>query len=269
MRHLASIWLALAFLASPLGPTASAQQRPLDAVEGDRIRIRAHLAQVEDELRAADTAHLDPAQRAARAEQIAQLRAYRMRGEFPHGSATQPGLLAPTFIDSEGRACAMGALVIASGHRDVAEAIARDQNHARVPAIVHPALGPWLEAHGMTLAEAARVQPTYCWERCRGDAGPAQPVCATTGTVYTSACVAECEREVVAGPASCDDAGMCTCPDAGASADAGSPDAAVPRLDAGPGGSVSPGGCSATHARGSAAWIVGIAIALGLIRRRR
>jgi len=258
-------------LAAVVAPPARAQQRPLGAVEADRIRIRAHLAEVEAELRAADTSHLDPAQRAARAEQIERLRAYRLRGDFPHGSAAQPGPRVPTFIDADGRACAMGALVIESGHREVAEAIARAQNHARVPEIAHPALGPWLEAHGMTLAEATRVQPTYCWERC-SDAGAGQPTCSTAGDVYTSACVAECEGATVAGPASCDDAGMCSCPDAGAPSDSGTPpglDAAVPTLDAGPPGAVSPGGCRATGAESGPGWLVGLAIAIVIASRRR
>lgn len=261
--------------------TALAQSSPLlDAVEGDRIRIRRHLETVEADLRAADVSHLGPEARAARARNLDRLHDYRLAGEFPHGRAEQPGMRVPTFIDAEGRACAMGFLVIESGHRDVALAIARAQNHAYVPEIVHPALGPWLLANGMTLTEAARVQPSYCFE-C-DDAG-LSPVCTASGNVYPSACLAECELETVTGPADCS-SGTCTCGDAGTPAtDAGTPtlDAgdepdAGARIDAGPpviredggdGRVVVRSGCSAAHGRGHAVWLVGLALALALRRR--
>lgn len=170
-------------------------------VAADRIRVSAHLERVEARLRTADVSHLSPAQRAARARNLDRLHAYRLRGEFPYGVATQPARLSPTFIDADGRACAMAYLVIESGHRDVAEAIARDQLHARVPEIRHPALGPWLVANGMTLEEATEVQPTYCFadgedggvlerEDCslRANAGAPAPDTGTTESSDGSGC---------------------------------------------------------------------------------
>lgn len=247
-----------------IAPAAHAQSRPLDAVEGDRLRITAHLERVEATLLAADISHLSAEQRAARARNVERLRAYRMRGEFPHGYAGQPGPRVPTFIDADGRACAMGQLVIESGHADVAEAIARAQNHARVPEITHRALAPWLVANGMTLEEATLVQPSYCFECAEpGD----QPVCGSDGHAYTAQCVAECEGVTAVGPASCTD-GVCTCDDAGTSADAGG----VTRIDGG-GGTVAPrdrGGCNAGGAgHESLPAALALVFVLASSRRRR
>jgi MYXO-CTERM domain-containing protein len=160
--------LALVLAFSPA--VAAAQSCAPEIVEADRERIRAHLERVENDLRNAEVSHLDGSQRSGRALAIERIREYRLRGEFPHGAADQPPGHVPTFIDAEGRACAMAQLVIESGHRDVAMAIARDENHARVPEITHPALGPWLDANGITLEEATRIQPWY--SRCNpGDGG--------------------------------------------------------------------------------------------------
>jgi hypothetical protein len=265
--------------------SASAQQRPLGFVEGDRVRITAHLTEVEAELRAADVSHLTDAQRAARLRGIDRLHDYRVRGEFPHGREGQPGPRVPTFIDADGRACAMGHLVIESGAADVAREIAESQNHARVPEIEHPALAGWLAANGMTLEEAARVQPSYCWEECP-DAGM-QAVCGSDGYAYMNACIAECEGVSIVGPATCT-GGSCTCPDGAVADDAGAPreDAAiadidagadrsdagtvVPRLDGGGGGTVAPtGGCAVDHGQSPGVWCFAALAMLVLARRRR
>lgn len=154
--------------------------------------------------------------------------------------------------------------MIESGHREVAEAIARDQNHARVPDITHPALGPWLQANGMTVAEATRVQPAYCW--C--DAGVADPVCDAEGQLFADPCTAECAGITATHPASCDEEGVCTCiSDAGT----GTPDAGVRAPDAGePADLVEQGcGCRIGQRTGGgplALALLGIAVVL---RRRR
>lgn len=196
----------------------SAQCAP-GVVEMDRARIRVHLAEVVTELRAAPVDHLSAEARAARATNIERLEAYAARGEFPHGSPDQPGVMVPTFIDAEGRPCAMAHLVIESGHREVAEEIARDELHAYVPDIRHPALRGWLEANGMTVAEAARVQPGYICA-CPVDAGSyCAPAIFCPGPDPCPAVLLPCTPPMGCsypmswhGPPSCDDAGVCTCP---------------------------------------------------------
>ena len=104
--------------------------------------------------------------------------------------------------------------------------------------------------------------------------------------MYESACLAECEGDVVVGPADCS-SGTCRCGDAGTpGTDAGTPtlDAGTPapdagaRIDGGPpliredggdGRVVVRSGCSAAHGRGDATWIAGVVIAIALLARRR
>jgi len=56
----------------------------------------------------------------------------------------------------------MAFLIAASGRGDIVDHIARHRNYALVPDLIdEPGLGDWLEAHGLTVAEAARIQPSY------------------------------------------------------------------------------------------------------------
>jgi hypothetical protein len=131
-----------------------------DLSEAEPIRIRKHLAQVESDLRAHPPQGLSPEQTEARARRLDDLHAYWLRGEFPQ-NPDYPDSLVPYFIDARGVACAVGQLVIASGHRDFAELIARTQNHAYIRDIADPGLAAWAEASGLTLEECARIQPSY------------------------------------------------------------------------------------------------------------
>lgn len=88
------------------------------------------------------------------------MHAYWLRGEFPQ-NPDYPDSLVPYFIDARGVACAVGQLVIASGHRDFAEFVARSQNHAYIRDIADPRLAAWAEASGLTLEECGRIQPSY------------------------------------------------------------------------------------------------------------
>lgn len=83
-----------------------------------------------------------------------------MRGEFPRNQDF-PGSLVPYFIDDRGVACAVGHLVIASGHGEIAETIRRTRNHAYIREIDDPRLSEWAASSGLTLEECARIQPGY------------------------------------------------------------------------------------------------------------
>ena len=131
-----------------------------DMSQPERIRIQGHLAQVEADLRAHTPAGLSPAQAEARRSRLDDLHAYRVRGVFPR-NRDFPDSLVPYFIDAQGIACAVGHLVIASGHREFAEHIRRTQNHAYIREISDPRLSEWAEASGLTLEECARIQPGY------------------------------------------------------------------------------------------------------------
>jgi len=123
-------------------------------------RIQAHLAQVERELLAADVSHFSPQQRANRLHHIAVLRQYRERGVFPHNHVSSERT--PVFIDEHDTHCAVGYLLAQSGHGELARRISNERNLARVPELAdEPELVAWLEKAGLSVAEAARIQPWY------------------------------------------------------------------------------------------------------------
>lgn len=165
--HAAAFPFALCalFAASPAAHTPYVHAKSyfesrVDVSEPERARIRKHLARVEADLRAHPPAGLSPAQAEARKRRLDDLHAYRLRGEFPR-NRDFPDSLVPYFIDDRGIACAVGHLVIASGHRGFAEHIRLTQNHAYIREIADPRLSQWAEASGLTLEECARIQPGY------------------------------------------------------------------------------------------------------------
>jgi len=126
----------------------------------EAARLRRHFAVVERELLGRDVSGLSSAQRAARAEQVRLLRRYAAEGRFPRNEYL-PGQV-PFFRDSRGNLCAMAFLIAASGRGDIVDHVARTRNNAYVPELAdEPGLAAWLDRHGLTLAEAARIQPAY------------------------------------------------------------------------------------------------------------
>lgn len=130
-------------------------------IDADIVRVREHLTRVEAELRAADVSALSSAQRAARERNVELLRGYRLAGIFPHNH-TVAGRLAPVFVDEHGTHCAVGYLIARSGRDDIVAHIRALRNNATVPELAdEPGLAAWLDRAGITLAEAARIQPAY------------------------------------------------------------------------------------------------------------
>ena len=128
---------------------------------GEVARIRAHFDSVERELLARDVAGLAPVARARRAEQIRVLAAYRERGIFPR-NRDFPGQLVPYFVDQDGVLCAVAHLLATSGRRDIVDRVAAAHNNVWVADLAgDTAFSAWLDAQGLTLAEAARIQVPY------------------------------------------------------------------------------------------------------------
>lgn len=128
---------------------------------GEVDRLRRHFATVEQELLARDVSGLSVEQRAARAEQVAVLRGYAARGVFPK-NRDFPGQMVPYFRDADNTLCAMAFLIAESGRRDIVDHVALTRNNAYVPELVdEPGLAEWLDRHGLSVAEAARIQPSY------------------------------------------------------------------------------------------------------------
>ncbi|CAA9332211.1 MAG: hypothetical protein AVDCRST_MAG68-2482 [uncultured Gemmatimonadetes bacterium] len=148
--------LSLAFIAP------AAQATPPDAAWRARetARIQAHLLGAERMMESRDVSRLSVSQREARGRALAALRRYREAGRFPHNHQ-RPGFT-PVFVDEHGTPCAMAYLIAESGSRALVRRVAATANLARIRELApDPELAAWLRANGMTVAEAARVQPAY------------------------------------------------------------------------------------------------------------
>jgi len=130
-------------------------------VRSEVARLRAHFDSVDTELRTRDVSHLSREQRANRAKHIAWLKEYRDDGRFPMNDKFLDQSV-PFFRDSQGTLCAMAYLVDRSGGGDIVDRIAKTRNNAYIPALTDDRdLVAWLEGSGLSVAEAARIQPAY------------------------------------------------------------------------------------------------------------
>ncbi|NOT07216.1 MAG: hypothetical protein HOP28_03330 [Gemmatimonadales bacterium] len=152
-----------------LGLVASADViAPMPEAPGHRAhlgsevrRLRAHFDSVQTELLESDIGMLRSGQRMSRARLLSWLQEYSDAGVFPINErfSDQP---VPIFRDRRGTLCAMAYLVARSGRLDIVDGIAKTDNLARIPDLAdNPKLYKWLDSVGLTLAEAARIQPTY------------------------------------------------------------------------------------------------------------
>ena len=147
---------------------------------GEGTRLRAHFAQLDRELQSRDVSHLTQAQRDARTTHIARLREYAAAGVFPRNTR-HPGEFVPYFVDDIGTRCAMAFLIEQSGAGDYVARIAARVNNAYIAEIaLDPELGAplvaWLDANGLSLDEAARIQPAYDGGGCCTIDDPEPPV---------------------------------------------------------------------------------------------
>src|SRR5947207_9566104 len=111
---------------------------------------------------------------AARLVQMQRLAAYRDRGTFPlnEGQSAHP---APIFVDRHGTACAVGHLMRCAGWTIDVDSIARSNNLLYVPDATHSAVAAWVLTSGLTLEEAALIQPGYYWPAGQFDASAYEP----------------------------------------------------------------------------------------------
>jgi len=143
--------------APPTGPEALARRLEV-------ARLRAHFDSVDAELRHASALQLTPSRRTARATLIGWLQEYRDAGRFPRNDRF-PKLAMPFFRDGHGALCAMAYLVERSGRRDLVDRIAMTRNNVFIAELANdPALRVWLDSVGVSVTEAARIQPTYAPE---------------------------------------------------------------------------------------------------------
>jgi hypothetical protein len=149
-----------ALVVAPIGIAATTVHAGDGAVEVKRIRV--HFDSVLRELAARDADGLSAQQRAHRAELTRTLTAYRDRGVFPH-NYDFPGQAVPYFVDRKtGTLCAVANLLEKTGRRDIVDRVATMNNNVWVAELAgDTAFTAWLDANGLTLAEAARIQVPY------------------------------------------------------------------------------------------------------------
>ncbi|HEY4180951.1 MAG TPA: hypothetical protein VGM90_29110 [Kofleriaceae bacterium] len=148
---------AFAIFIVVIGLAVPASAQPAAEVE----RVRAHLVAARSFVEARDVSALTPQQRTQRTAALAILDAYIARGVFPVRGADGYGELQPRFIDARGVHCAVGEMIAQTGHADLAQAINRDFEYAKVVDIHSSALLAWANDYGFTVNELARIQPGY------------------------------------------------------------------------------------------------------------
>jgi len=97
---------------------------------------------------------------AARRVQLQRLAAYRDRGVFPvnPGYTDQP---VPIFVDMHDTACAVGQLMRWDNWESEVDTIRSQNNFVYVPDAARSAVAEWVAFSGLTIEEAALVQPAY------------------------------------------------------------------------------------------------------------
>jgi len=186
--HARKLLLICAGIAGVLSLTAAMHRPSADPTDVREVaRLRRHFAVVLSELRAADATSLSTSQRTARTTLIARLEQYAAAGRFPHNHVV-PGKRVPVFRDEHGTMCAMAYLIASTGHNDIVEYVARRNNLAYIPQLAGDVrLRAWLDSTGLTVAEAARVQPSYGGGICLCPSPSPPPAVNRVSDVYFAA----------------------------------------------------------------------------------
>ena len=122
-------------------------------------RIAQHLHLVAGYLRTHSPEGLSADAATKRTTLLNDLDRYADRGLFPQNHVLP--YRNPVFIDPVGTACAVGQLMIESGHRDLAESISTEMNLAYVHDMKRADVLHWAAQEGFTEDELAWIQPGY------------------------------------------------------------------------------------------------------------
>jgi hypothetical protein len=180
-----------------------------DIMSPETIRVHRHLLGAEEGARRRDTRSLGPARNLVRQLLLSELARYRSALRYPR-NRDFPGKVVPYFVDEDGTRCAMAHLLEVGGQRELVRKIARERNHALVRELADdPTLAAWLSAAGLSVAEAARIQPSYCSQPaiecfCSADVLPqaiAEGTVLRAGTAIEDSVVTDLVRvDIVKGP---------------------------------------------------------------------
>lgn len=127
----------------------------------DKELIQTHLYNVLRVLRAAPTDELSVAQANSRIQMINWLDGYRAAGNFPMNYYRPERI--PVFIDEHGTHCAVGYLMMMSGHDEMAWRISRADNYVWVKDLKDAGVPAWQQASGLSFEELALIQGAYDW----------------------------------------------------------------------------------------------------------
>ena len=140
--------LVVVFLGGPSAP-------------GEVSRVRHHLVGAETVLARRDESKLSVSQLANRRRLKGLLADYRRAGQFPTNEDFADRRV-PYFRDRRGTLCAMAFLLERTGYAQIVDRVAATRNNAYVRELAdEPGLAEWLDRFGLTVAEAARIQPAY------------------------------------------------------------------------------------------------------------
>jgi len=131
----------------------------------EQQRVYRHLQSAEQfaRMRGARAKGFSGVQRLVRGLLLDELTRYRLAGRYPQNRDFR-NHSAPYFVDEDGTRCAVAHLLEVGGRPDLVQKIAARRNHARVRELAdEPELVQFLADAGLTLEEAARIQPKYCW----------------------------------------------------------------------------------------------------------
>ncbi|HEY0976729.1 MAG TPA: T9SS type A sorting domain-containing protein [Flavobacteriales bacterium] len=152
-----------------MDPSALGKQQVVH-FNNDTERIAAHLHLVREALLHRTAEGLSAEQLAARMDLLNDLERYADRGVFPQNHVLP--YRNPVFIDPHGTACAVGQLMIESGHADLAQRIDDEMELAYVHDMHRADVDAWAVQHGFTEDELAWIQPGYppsiLWEPLGG-----------------------------------------------------------------------------------------------------
>jgi hypothetical protein len=108
-----------------------------------------------------DVTHLSAEQAASRTRLLDELARYARRARFPK-NRDFPNTRRPYFVDADGTRCAVAHLIESTGASALVARVAAARNNAYVSELASDgALLAWLDRAGLTVAEAARIQPDY------------------------------------------------------------------------------------------------------------
>ena len=113
----------------------------------------------EQELKCADTSHLSDDLKGHRRRMLELLNEYWKKEEFPIN--TDHNIRTPQIRDRFGTPCAMAHLIERSGHAELVNLLATQNNLVYIDDVKDGPLVSWLERFGLSKQEAARIQPSY------------------------------------------------------------------------------------------------------------